>query len=42
MAIEHEHWITIEEYHQIEQQNSEVKYEYSDRPVLPIGIVARN
>src|SRR5579859_3564509 len=30
MAIQRTHWITIEEYHQIEQQNSEVKYEYSD------------
>ncbi len=30
MVIPHPHWITIEEYHQIEEQNSEVKYEYAD------------
>ncbi len=29
MATQHEHWISIEEYHEIER-NSEVKYEYSD------------
>jgi Uma2 family endonuclease len=29
MAIQHEHWISLEEYHEIER-NSEVKYEYSD------------
>jgi Uma2 family endonuclease len=29
MAIEHEHWISLEEYHEIER-TSEVKYEYSD------------
>src|SRR5579859_2195553 len=29
MAIQREHWISIEEYHEIER-NSEVKYEYSN------------
>jgi Uma2 family endonuclease len=29
MAIQNEHWISLEEYHEIER-NSEVKYEYSD------------
>jgi Uma2 family endonuclease len=37
MAIEHTHWITIEEYHRIEQQNSEVKYEYSDGRVYAMA-----
>jgi Uma2 family endonuclease len=29
MAIQSDHWISLEEYHEIER-NSEVKYEYSD------------
>jgi Uma2 family endonuclease len=29
MAIQDEHWISLEEYHEIER-NSEVKYEYAD------------
>jgi Uma2 family endonuclease len=29
MAVQHNHWISLEEYHQIERA-SEVKYEYSD------------
>ena len=29
MAIQHEHWISLEEYHEIER-NSEVRYEYAD------------
>jgi Uma2 family endonuclease len=29
MAIQHEHWINLEEYHEIER-NSDIKYEYSD------------
>jgi Uma2 family endonuclease len=29
MALQHEHWITIEEYHKLER-NSEIKYEYSN------------
>jgi Uma2 family endonuclease len=29
MALSHEHWISIEEYHEIER-NSDTKYEYSD------------
>lgn len=37
MAIERARWITIEEYHQIEQQNSEVKYEYSDGRVYAMA-----
>jgi Uma2 family endonuclease len=37
MAIPHPHWITIEEYHQIEEQNSEVKYEYSDGRVYAMA-----
>jgi len=28
-AIQHEHWISLEEYHEIER-NSEVRYEYAD------------
>jgi Uma2 family endonuclease len=37
MAMQNSHWITIEEYHQIEQQNSEVKYEYSDGRVYAMA-----
>jgi Uma2 family endonuclease len=33
----YERWVTIEEYHQIEQQNSEVKYEYSDGRVYAMA-----
>ena len=29
MVVQHEHWISLEEYHEIER-NSEVKYEYAD------------
>jgi len=29
MAVQREHWISLEEYHEIER-NSEVKYEYAD------------
>jgi Uma2 family endonuclease len=29
MAIQHERWISLEEYHEIER-NSDIKYEYSD------------
>ena len=29
MAIQHEHWISLEEYHEIER-NSDIKYEYAD------------
>jgi hypothetical protein len=29
MAIQQEHWISLEEYHEIER-NSDIKYEYSD------------
>jgi Uma2 family endonuclease len=29
MTIQHEHWISLEEYHEIER-NSDIKYEYSD------------
>jgi Uma2 family endonuclease len=29
MAIQHEHWVSIEEYHDIER-NSDIKYEYSN------------
>ena len=29
MVVQHEHWISIEEYHDIER-TSEIKYEYSD------------
>jgi Uma2 family endonuclease len=29
MAIQNEHWISLEEYHEIER-NSDIKYEYSD------------
>jgi len=29
MAIQREHWISLEEYHEIER-NSDIKYEYSD------------
>ncbi len=29
MAIQHEHWISLEEYHEIER-NSDIKYEYSN------------
>ena len=37
MAMQSSRWITIEEYHQIEQQNSEVKYEYSDGRVYEMA-----
>ena len=29
MAIQHDHWISLEEYHEIER-NSEIKYEYAE------------
>jgi Uma2 family endonuclease len=29
MAIQHEHWISLDEYHEIEH-NSDIKYEYAD------------
>ncbi len=37
MATPHPNWVTIEEYHQIEGQNSEVKYEYSDGRVYAMA-----
>jgi len=37
MAMQSSRWITIEEYHQIERQNSEVKYEYSDGKVYAMA-----
>jgi len=36
MAIEREHWISLEEYHEIER-NSEVKYEYSDGQIYDMS-----
>ena len=29
MAVQQEHWFSLEEYHELER-NSEVKYEYSN------------
>jgi len=36
MAIQHEHWISLEEYHEIER-NSEAKYEYADGHVYEMA-----
>ncbi len=36
MAIQSEHWISLEEYHEIER-NSEVKYEYADGHVYEMS-----
>lgn len=36
MAIQHEHWISLEEYHEIER-NSEAKYEYSDGRIYEVS-----
>jgi len=40
MAMQHEHWISLEEYHEIER-NSEAKYEYSDGCIYEVsGVTA--
>lgn len=36
MAIQREHWISLEEYHEIER-TSEIKYEYSDGRIYAIS-----
>src|SRR5262245_4091342 len=36
MATQDEHWISLEEYHDIEQ-NSEAKYEYSDGHIYEVS-----
>ena len=36
MVTQHEHWISLEEYHEIEQ-NSEEKYEYADGRIYQVS-----
>jgi Uma2 family endonuclease len=37
MALQHPHWFTVEDYHQIEENNPDRKYEYVDGQVFELS-----
>src|SRR5579864_6937761 len=37
MALQHPHWLTVEDYHQIEENNPDRKFEYIDGQVFELS-----
>src|SRR5215469_12663120 len=37
MSVSQDHWVSLEEYHKIEEENPDCKFEYADGKVYAMG-----